>query len=259
MSTVKRIALGAIIISTIYACNKGPKVLTPVTKSQSPEKMSSMPSGKPSAPTSFSEGLHTVVVKEILPASRYVYLYVQEGNDKFWIATRKQEVTIGETYYYKGGLLKTNFESKEHQKMFDKIYLVTNLVGKNHALNATSGKPAPTKMKSKGSTTFAVNPKRKIEKTGSVTIAQLVKNAKKYEGKTIQVSGECVKINPNIMGKNWIHLKDGSNDGYDLVVTSKAFVKEGSVVTMKATVALNKDFGAGYKYGLILEEGTLVK
>ncbi|MCP4978199.1 MAG: hypothetical protein GY931_18780, partial [Maribacter sp.] len=82
---------------------------------------------------------------------------------------------------------------------------------------------------------------------------------KKYEGHTIQLSGKCVKVNPNIMDRNWIHLQDGSKNDFDLVITSNTFVPEGSAITIRGTVVLNKDFGAGYKYDLILENGTLVK
>ena len=93
---------------------------------------------------------------------------------------------------------------------------------------------------------------------GSMKIADLVKDPKKYEGQTIQISGVCTKINPNIMNLNWIHVKDGSKDDYDLVITSDTFIPEGKSFTMKAKVVLNKDFGAGYVYDLILEEGVLV-
>jgi hypothetical protein len=61
------------------------------------------------------------------------------------------------------------------------------------------------------------------------------------------------------MGRNWIHLRDGSQDDFDLVITTRTFVPEGNVVTVRAVVALNKDFGAGYKYDLILENGTIVQ
>ena len=61
------------------------------------------------------------------------------------------------------------------------------------------------------------------------------------------------------MERNWIHVKDGSKDDYDLVVTSNTFVPEGSKITIKATVSLNRDFGAGYTYDLILENGILVQ
>ena len=211
---------------------------------------------------SLSNELHTVVVKEILQATRYVYLKVEEGEELFWIAIRKQDVKIGETYYYKRALLKTNFESKENNKLFEKIYLVTNLVqAKNHGndqeIEAKTGSDELKKY-----STESKKPVQKekidIEQNGSIKIAELVENYKKHEGKTVQISGQCVKINANIMGRNWIHIKDGSKDDYDLVITSDTFVPEGSPITMKATVSLNKDFGAGYQYDLILENGVIV-
>jgi hypothetical protein len=98
-----------------------------------------------------------------------------------------------------------------------------------------------------------------VHSQGSVKISDLVKNAQQYEGQKVQIDGVCTKINLGIMNRNWIHLKDGSMDDYDLVVTSNEDVPVGSKVTIQADVVLNKDFGAGYKYELILENGVLVK
>ena len=61
------------------------------------------------------------------------------------------------------------------------------------------------------------------------------------------------------MNRNWIHIKDGSKDDFDLVITTEAYIPEGATFTIKAMVSLNKDFGAGYKYDLILENGEVVK
>ena len=94
---------------------------------------------------------------------------------------------------------------------------------------------------------------------GSIAIAELVNNAESFAGKTVQVTGTCTKINTGIMGHNWIHLIDGSKDDFDLVITSDALVTVGNVVTMKGVVAINKDFGAGYSYELIIEEGVVVE
>lgn len=196
--------------------------------------------------------VHTVVVKDVLPTSKYVYLYVSEKGQDFWIATSKQEVNIGETYHYKGGLLKTNFQSKEHNRVFDKMFLVSRIVPVDHGNSAATAVSNPTPEMDKPET-------RDIEEEGSVRIANLIKEPEKYAGQTIQISGECVKVNPNIMGRNWLHLKDGSADDFDLVITSDLAVPEGHVVTMQATVALNKDFGAGYRYDIILEEGVLIR
>ena len=76
-------------------------------------------------------------------------------------------------------------------------------------------------------------------------------------GKVIKVTGKCIKLNRMIMGRNWVHLQDGSGNNFDLTVTTTENVELGSIVTLEGTIALNKDFGAGYKYNVILEGATL--
>lgn len=209
-----------------------------------------------------SNDMHTVTVKEVLPTSKYVYLNVQEGEEEFWIATQKQEVKEGETYFYRGGLLKTNFESKEYNRIFDKVYLVSKIVPANHGgggKGVIETHSVDETLPTENPNTAKADSERNIVKEGSIKIADLVANPESYAGQTVQISGECVKVNPNIMGRNWIHLKDGSKDDYDLVVTSILQVMEGQIVTMKGKVSLNRDFGAGYRYDLIIEDGTMVQ
>ncbi len=247
----------------IVSCNNDPKVISSES-SKNPEKESGVFSDKPSPETntasnqSLNNEMHQVKVLDILETTKYVYLKVEENDKQFWIATLKQKIDIGGTYFYKGGLLKTNFESKEHNKTFEKIYLVTSLVQSNHGNENRNKNIKSQDNQQKDKVNSATNTLNNNQKTGSIKIAELVANLNKYKGKTVQLSGICVKINPNIMGRNWIHLKDGSKDDYDLVITSDTFVKEGSEITIKATVSLNKDFGAGYKYELILENGVIL-
>ncbi len=206
-----------------------------------------------------SEKLHTVVVKEAIQTPTYTYLNVSEGDKNFWIAVNSKEVKVGETYFYVGGLLKENFESKELNKTFDELYLIGNLVSANHGNQLSSN---DAKNEDLGTVKESVSNSVKtniVRQNGSVKISEIVNNPKKHEGQTVQIDGECTKINIGIMGKNWIHLKDGSKDDYDLVITSNDIVSVGSVVTIKGDVVLNKDFGAGYKYDLILENGVIVK
>jgi hypothetical protein len=265
--TSKNILYLTIASVIALSCNNGPKVIEGQTTTTSDNasgifsENSDTQEDKTTKNGGFTEDLHTVVINEVLPASRYVYLKVIEGGEQFWIATSKKEIKVGDTYFYKGGLLKTNFESKEHNRVFDKIYLVTNLVPKDHGDKTGSLADAATKTEETqvGKTTIPTHTSEVIEHKGSVKIADIVANPKKFEGKTVQISGKCVKINPGIMNRNWIHLQDGSKDNYDLVLTSDTFVAEGTIVTMRAMVALNRDYGAGYKYDLILEDGTLIE
>lgn len=259
-----------IALTVIFsACKKGPKVITktvPVT--QETNKNSGIFDGSntsnpnQASTSNLSDNIHSVTVKKVLEAEKYLYLYVSENNHDFWIASRKLPVNIGETYFYKRALLKTNFESKEHNKVFDTIYLVSSLVKANHGMNTGSNMASRSKNNGvdyKNDSNKSKDPIKITPQEGSISIAKLVDNKKQYEGKTVQITGKCTKINPKIMNRNWIHLKDGSKDDFDLVVTSDEFVPEGSQVTMKATVTLDKDFGAGYKYDLILENGQIIK
>lgn len=198
----------------------------------------------------------TIEVLEVLPTDKYVYLKSKEGDEEFWVAVIKQEVSVGDKYFFKGGLLKTNFESKEYNRVFDKVYLVSRLIPVD-----------PQKKDLKNNQVKVGNSEQNIKafdgpikhKEGSITIKALTDNPEKYNNKKIQLTGKCVKLNPNIMGRNWIHLQDDTNNDYDLVVTMDVAVPVGHVVTVSGMVTLNKDFGAGYKYDLIVENGELIR
>lgn len=94
-----------------------------------------------------------------------------------------------------------------------------------------------------------------------LTIAELFSNPPAQEGKIVRLTGECTKVNKGIMGRNWVHLKDMStkNPDLDLTVTTNDEVELGSTVTMEGKIALNKDFGAGYEYALIMEDARVIK
>ena len=250
-----KILICAVIVLLAVGCNRGPKVIT--AKETTTEESTGIFSTEDidthihdQPQPMMDEDMHSVVILEVLPTIRYVYLRVKEGQEEFWIATNKLEVAVGKTYFYRGGLLKTNFESKEHNRVFDKMYLVSSFVEADHGNKSTP-------VRSDLSTTTTANDIADVK--GSVRIADLVANPEKYDGKIIQITGRCVKINPNIMGRHWVHLKDGSKDDFDLVITSHIAIPEGHTVTMTGKVTLNKDFGSGYQYDILLEEGELVK
>jgi len=97
----------------------------------------------------------------------------------------------------------------------------------------------------------------------AMTVAEIVTQSTALKGKTVSVRGKVVKFNPDIMGVNWIHLRDGSGSeaggSNDLLVTTSATVKVGDVVTAEGVVAVDKDFGAGYSYKVLVEKATVQK
>ncbi|HAW53238.1 MAG TPA: hypothetical protein DCX54_13070 [Flavobacteriales bacterium] len=243
--TFNRIILGAAAVLLIAGCNENSGDSTEQNSGEA--VFDTMAHINAHRKTTENVMVHKVLVEEVIPTSNYVYLNVKEGEKNFWISSSNMEVKAGESYLYHEFMLQTNFKSKELDRIFDTLYLVSNMarVNSNGLSQTDAGSPSSANMGTGSS-------------EGSITIADLVKNKQQYSGKTVQLSGTCVKINKAIMGRNWIHLKDGSMDSYDLVITSDENVPMGNFVTMKGVVALDKDFGASYQYELIVEDGRLV-
>lgn len=195
--------------------------------------------------------LHTVVALEALPTAKYVYVRVKEGDQEYWLATVLQDVAVGHSYFYRGGLLKTDFESKEYKRTFDKLFLVSQLVPAEHGSSMTGTASAPN------APVMNDAPLPALDVQGTIRIWDVVSDPKRFAGKTIQVSGTCTKVNPNIMGRNWIHVKEAGDAAKELVITTHEPVAEGQKVTVIGKVAVDKDFGAGYTYEVLLEDGRL--
>ena len=229
------------------ACNSKPKVIEAVETGPETEQ----PVVDEAATT-----LHKVVVEEALHTSRYTYLNVTENGETFWIAIPKKEVEIGGTYYYRGGLKKTNFKSVEHDRVFETVYLVSD-VSKDPGMTGMGGGDPHAGMQEQPTA-----PTGKIDPPpGGITLAELMANKEKYNGQTIRVRGKVVKLNNMIMNRNWIHIQDGTlkDNAADLTVTTTENVPLGAVVAFEGVIALNKDFGAGYKYEIILEGAQLLQ
>ena len=194
-------------------------------------------------------------VKEILQTSGYTYLFVEEKSQEYWMAVSRMDVKVGDDFYYESGLEMLDFNSKELDRTFDRILFVDKI---------STVPILPQKKKSSGMTVIEKEDKGaknvSVEPAeGGITIAELYKNRTQYNGKRVLIKGQVVKVNSKIMGKNWVHLQDGTKDGdnFDLTLTTQEEVQLDQVVTFEGTVTLNKDFGSGYSYELIVEEATL--
>jgi hypothetical protein len=236
------------ITGLLLACNSRPKVI---------EATPSSPATQQPMTDESATKLHKVVVQEILNTTKYSYLNVSEEGETYWIAIPKKEIDKGGTYYYRGGLKKTNFQSAEYNRVFETLYLVSDVSKDPGMMDVTGGNPHANV-----SNTIPDDKNLKIQPPpGGITISELFANRKKYEGQTIKVKGKCVKLNNMIMNRNWIHIQDGSSkdDKLDLTITTTEDVPLGSILTYEGKIALNKDFGAGYKYEIIMEEAQIIQ
>jgi len=93
-----------------------------------------------------------------------------------------------------------------------------------------------------------------------ITIAKLLADKKSYSGKVIKIKGKVTKFNPSIMEKNWVHIQDGSEFGgdFDLTITTAVQASVGETLTFEGKIVLDKDFGYGYFYKVLMEDGKSV-
>ena len=206
-----------------------------------------------------TDGFTTVNVKEVEQVGSYTYLLVKAKGPEYWVVVPSMEASPGETYKYQGGMLMQDFYSKEMDRTFDKVVFLEAIFAENN-MPASASAPAPQ--------TEAHGGKVAVEKSsvnveageGTIAISDLFSDPKAYDGKTIRVKGEVTKFNPAIMDRNWVHLQDGTEfEGkYDLTATSMESFEEGGIVTLEGILAVNKDFGYGYSYEILLEKATAV-
>jgi len=203
---------------------------------------------------------HKGKVLQTINSGGYTYVELREkSGEKIWLAVQAAEIAVGSQQTFNPGMIMQGFQSKSLNRTFDKI-VFTELVTEAKAAKKDK-KVSGTSPGSSG--TVSPDLKVKVKKaTGknAYTISELYKNKSKLNKKKVVIRGKVVKVSTGIMGKNWIHLRDGSGShakgDFNLVVTSQSVPLEGEVVLAKGTFYKNKDFGSGYKYDVIVEEAT---
>jgi hypothetical protein len=201
-------------------------------------------------------------VLETLDADVYTYLKLKTKQGEVWAAVNKAPVKKGAQVTIENPMMMTNFESKTLKRKFDKVLFGT--LGGTAAAGTTPGKaaaesvshsnPAKTQDVPAGSIPKATGPDAR-------TVAEIYAQSAQLKNKTVVVRGKVVKFASKIMGKNWLHLKDGTGKGADgtndLVVTTMDPAKAGEVVTVKGTLHTDVDIGMGVKYRVLVEDAKL--
>jgi hypothetical protein len=209
------------------------------------------------AATGSKSGVHNAVVSEVLHAGGYTYLKVTEKRKDTWLAVPGMEAAKGDKLTYSGGLEMIDFESKELKRTFPSVLFLesVNMESAQAANNPMGNRQSPGALKTE-KIDVSIPP---VE--GCITIAKLLEGKLLYSDKTVKVRGKITKFNPAIMGKNWIHLQDGTEfeGGYDLTVTTDAQLNVGDIVTIEGKITLKKDFGYGYYYEVLMEDGKPLK
>lgn len=207
-------------------------------------------------------------VLETMDSGGYTYVKVEGQDGAFWAAASPTEVEVGDEVTVSTAMPMRNFRAESLDRTFDLIFFTNTLKpGAGHGMGSLPDMPGMGGMASGHGKPAAVQSDvdlSGIEKAaGGHTVAELHAKPAEFAGKSVIVRGKVVKYTGGIMGRNWIHLRDGTGDAqagtHDMTVTTQGFAKVGDLVRVEGTLAANKDFGAGYRYDVIIENANVIK
>lgn len=238
------------VLTTTAACTDKVPTTTQVATATQPAEM------QPSAAE------YTGTVVETMNTSGYTYVMVDTGSEKIWAAAPEFQVKVGDKVTVPQGMPMKNYNSKTLNRTFDLVYFVSSIKvnGKEQAdvqIAAAHSKDVLSKTNDAIPTAMDFSTIKKPQ--GGKTIAEIYAEKSSLAGKEVLVRGKVVKFNPQIMGKNWLHLQDGTGEkgANDLTITTSATAKLGDTVVVEGVLYQNKDYGYGYKYDVIIEDAKL--
>ncbi|MDH3915274.1 MAG: hypothetical protein OES37_03885 [Chromatiales bacterium] len=224
------------------------------------------------------EGMVRGTVLETMDSGGYTYVFVETDQDKRWIAARQSAVKVGDVVQTQQGMPMSDFKSQTLNREFDVVYFVDGLQNLS-ASSMPAGQPGGAMPEGHPDTGMPpghpsvggpdVNG-AEVAEAAEITVTELTPgqdiayvhaNKDALAGQQLSLRGKVVKYNDGIMGMNWIHIQDGSGDAAegsnDLTVTSQDATAVGDTVVVTGTVILDKDFGAGYSFPVMMEDASL--
>jgi hypothetical protein len=281
----------------LVACGQKQETATNATKADAPKTAAAAPAqlppghppltGSAAAPTQLgapiaqpqSQGKINGTIAETLNAAGYTYVNVKTASGSQWAAVPQTRLQQGAPVTINAQMLMENFESKTLKRKFDRIVFGT--------IESGAAAAAPGSMASASAQTMPPNHPPaaagamgnaqqhmaagaanvgdvKVAKAdGGKSVAEVWSSKDANKDKPVVVRGKVVKFLGGIMGRNWLHLRDGSGSAdkgdNDITVTTSDSAGVGDVVTVNGTLRVNKDFGAGYRYPVIIEEAKVSK
>lgn len=201
-------------------------------------------------------------VAETMNSGGYTYILLQTKSKMFWVAIAECKVSVGQDVVLAPGMEMVEFHSKSLNRTFDSIIFSEGLVSQG---GEESEKPQKKTLGSSGAIPTIQKDINvdKAEGGNAYKVSELFDKRLELDNKDVVLKGEVVKVTAQIMGKNWLHIQDGSgsvqNGDNDMVVTTMDLPSVGDIVTIKGVLFADKDFGSGYKYNAIIEFGQITK
>ncbi len=264
--------LAAAALASLTACKEsGPPAPAPAAN---PALMARTQTALPAGQTVHGK------LAEKMDSGGYTYLRITTAAGDSWAAVPQAQVTVGADIDVAVQMTMEAFNSKTLNRTFDKIIFGTlpgaaaaapgmgmgaaPAPGANGfaaaAPSATGAAPAMPGMPAAApAAAVPSGPVAKATGPNARTVAEIFAGKAKLKDTPVTIHARVVKVTEGVLGKNWLHLKDGSGapGSDDITVTTTSRAAVGDVITIKGVVHLDRDFGSGYSYPVLIEEATL--
>lgn len=211
-------------------------------------------------------------VLETMDAGGYTYLNLDLPGGSRWIAIPETSIRVGEVVEVQKGIEMGEHFSKSLQRKFPSIIFSGGVVGEKPKEDPDTAKRRESAHAlagidtAKGGLSDEALKSIMVDKAGgdnAYTVEELVTKRKELAGRQVRVRGKVVKVSKGIMGRNWFHFRDGTGSAdaktNDITVTGKNLLLVGDTMVATGTLAIDKDFGGGYYYDVIIEDATFAE
>ncbi len=227
-------------------------------------------------------------VAEVLEGGGFTFMKIKTAAGEKWASVPQIPVKKGDRVKLISAFPFPNFHSKSLDRTFKEMIFASGIEGRQptdrpHLNTAKTADAAPDKTfaaalaregknaaatSGSGSAAAVVNKKSAITVdrapgANGFTVAELFARAADLDGKKVLLNAKVVKVSRNIMGRNWVHLQDGTGSAtdknHDLVVTTAETPEMDSMVQVEGTMKANRDFGSGYRYAALVEGAKFKK
>ena len=249
--------LALLMAFSVSGCSEDKAVLTEAEKLQVTKEMGQIKGAE------YFVGSLT----ETFNAGGYSYAKLSTAKGDIWAAGPITKLNKDDKVSFSSKMLMKNFRSKSTERDFKEIYFAKSFTvnGKRTGMipmaktstTVTKKNPHNNASMPHGQAMSSTPLIKPIEKaTKGHDIAEIIAKANTLRGKTVIVRGQVTKVTSNILGANWVHIRDSSTE-QDLTITTSGTTKTGDIVLVKGTLSLNKDFGKGFVIGRVIADASV--
>ncbi len=193
---------------------------------------------------------------ETMDTGNYTYLKVRGADKTIWAAAERFPAKLGERVTIPGNMIMKNFESPTLGRTFEELYFADSVLREGEDQPAL---PAGHPVVPAAPVAAGTPPEIIAQPEGGLSVADIYSRRVELSGQEIKVKGRVASFTERVMGRNWIHLSDGTGSGKEaeLVVNTPEATRVGALITVQGRLYLDQDLGHGYRYPVLIKDAVL--